>query len=42
MTYTTARGRLGAIGVGLLVTLLVATPVTAQAVKAEVGVDGMT
>lgn len=42
MTYITARGRLGAIGVALLATLLVATPVSAQVVKAEVGVDGMT
>ncbi len=42
MTYITARGRLGAIGVGLLLTLLVAPTATAQVVKAEVGVDGMT
>lgn len=42
MNRITAPGRLGAIGVALLFTLIAATPVAAQVVKAEVGVDGMT
>jgi hypothetical protein len=42
MRQLTARGKLGAIGIGLLFTLVIATPAAAQVVKAEVGVDGMT
>jgi len=42
MSQITARGRLGTIGVGLLFTLIVATPAAAQVVKAEIGVGGMT
>lgn len=42
MSHLTARGRLGAIAVGLFFALIVATPAAAQVVKAEVGVDGMT
>lgn len=42
MSHITARGWLGALGVGLLFTLLVAAPAAAQVVKAEIGVDGMT
>jgi len=41
MNHMTAGGRL-ALGVGLLLALIVATPATAQVLRAEVGVDGMT
>jgi len=41
MSHATAR-RLGMLGFGLLFSLVLAAPATAQVIKAEVGVDGMT
>ncbi len=42
MSHQTESRRLITVGVGLFFAMLVAAPVTAQVIKAEVGVDGMT